>query len=136
MEVLRSKIHSINESVCPGAGHLSSFFFPGAGYCHAFPARPSGVARISGQGGPKKRGAQKKGDLKLFSKIFFPERIFSDDQIWRSITAKNQFCNSTFNMGNQHLILPIIFHTVFDNFLPHKHLETFLHTTMNLVTKI
>ena len=43
---------------------------------------------------------------------------FQSGSLWRSITAKNQFCNSTFNMGNQHLILPIIFHTVFDNFLP------------------
>ena len=38
-------------------------------------------------------------------------------------------------MGNQHLILPIIFHTAFDNRLPHKHLTTFLHATMNLVKK-
>ena len=38
--------------------------------------RFSGVARISGQGGPKKI----RGDhLKLFSKKIFPERIFSDD---------------------------------------------------------
>ena len=43
---------------------------------------------------------------------------FQSGSLWRSITAKNQFFNSTFNMGNQHLILPIIFHTVFDNFLP------------------
>jgi hypothetical protein len=55
--------------------------------------------------------------------------------VWRSITAKNQYCNPTFNMGNQHLILPIIFHTAFDNCLPHKHLTTFLHATMNLVEK-
>jgi hypothetical protein len=34
-------------------------------------------------------------------------------------------------MGNQHLILPIILHTVFDNCLPHKHLATFLHATMS-----
>ena len=48
MEVLRSKIHSINqnESVCPGAGHLSSFFCPGAGHCHAFPARPRGIVNL------------------------------------------------------------------------------------------
>jgi hypothetical protein len=46
MEVLRSKIHSINESVCPGAGHLSSFFCPGAGQCHAFPARPPGIVNV------------------------------------------------------------------------------------------
>jgi hypothetical protein len=38
-------------------------------------------------------------------------------------------------MGNQHLILPIIFHAAFDNCLPHKHLTTFLHATMNLVKK-
>jgi hypothetical protein len=38
-------------------------------------------------------------------------------------------------MGNLHLILPIIFHTAFDNRLPHKHLTTFLHATMNLVEK-
>ena len=38
-------------------------------------------------------------------------------------------------MGNQHLNLLIIFHTVFDNCLPHKHLATFLHATMNLVKK-
>jgi hypothetical protein len=38
-------------------------------------------------------------------------------------------------MGNQHLLLPIIFHTAFDNRLPHKHLTTFLHATMNLVKK-
>jgi hypothetical protein len=56
-------------------------------------------------------------------------------RLWRSITAKNQYCNSTFNMGNQHLILPIIFHTAFDNCLPHKHLTTFLHATTNLVGK-
>jgi hypothetical protein len=29
----------------------------------------------------------------------------------------------------------IIFHTAFDNCLPHKHLTTFLHATMNLVGK-
>ena len=46
MEVWRSKIHSINESVCPGAGHLSSFFCPGAGHCHAFPARPPGIVNL------------------------------------------------------------------------------------------
>ena len=46
MEVWRSKIHSINESVCPGAGHLSSFFCPGAGHCHAFPARPQGIVNL------------------------------------------------------------------------------------------
>ena len=46
MEVLRSKIHSINESVCPGAGNLSSFFCPGAGHCHAFPARPPGIVNL------------------------------------------------------------------------------------------
>ena len=46
MEVLKSKIHSINESVCPGAGHLSSFFCPGAGHCHAFPARPPGIVNL------------------------------------------------------------------------------------------
>ena len=46
MEVLRSKIHFINESVCPGAGHLSSFFCPGAGHCHAFPARPQGIVNL------------------------------------------------------------------------------------------
>jgi hypothetical protein len=56
-------------------------------------------------------------------------------RLWRSITAKNQYCNSTFNMGKQHLILPIIFHMAFDNRLPHKHLTTFLHATMNLVKK-
>jgi hypothetical protein len=38
-------------------------------------------------------------------------------------------------MGKQHLILPIIFHMAFDNRLPHKHLTTFLHATMNLVKK-
>ena len=36
----------INESVCPGAGHLSSFFCPGAGHCHAFPARPPGIVNL------------------------------------------------------------------------------------------
>ena len=46
MEVWRSKIHSINESVCPGAGHLSSFFCLGAGHCHAFPARPPGIVNL------------------------------------------------------------------------------------------
>jgi hypothetical protein len=51
MEVLRSKIHSINESVCPGAGHLSSFFCPGAGHCHAFPARPPGIVNLKKKGG-------------------------------------------------------------------------------------
>ena len=29
-------------SVYPGAGHLSSFFLPGVGHCHAFSARPWG----------------------------------------------------------------------------------------------
>jgi hypothetical protein len=32
--------------VCPGAGHLSSFFCPGAGHCHAFPARPPGIVNL------------------------------------------------------------------------------------------
>jgi hypothetical protein len=36
MEVWRSKIHSINESVCPGAGHLSSFFARGRGIATLF----------------------------------------------------------------------------------------------------
>ena len=56
MEVLRSKIHSINESVCIGAGHLSSFFFPGAGHCHAFPSRPPGIVNFK-----KKKSANARG---------------------------------------------------------------------------
>ena len=46
MEVLRSKIHSINESVCPGAGHR----------CHAFPARPPGIVNL------KKKSANARGE--------------------------------------------------------------------------
>ena len=56
MEVWRSKIHSINESVCPGAGHLSSFVCPGAGHCHAFPARPPGIVNLK-----KKKSANARG---------------------------------------------------------------------------
>ena len=33
-------------SVCPGAGHLSSFFLPGVGHCHAFSARPWGIVHL------------------------------------------------------------------------------------------
>ena len=55
MEVLRSKIYSINESACPGAWHLSSFFCPRAGHCHAFPAQPPGIVNL------KKKSANARG---------------------------------------------------------------------------
>ena len=48
MEVWRSKIHSINKSVCPGAGHLSSFFCPGA--------RGGGGVNIFGKSGSENYG--------------------------------------------------------------------------------
>jgi hypothetical protein len=35
--------------------HLSSFFWPGAGHCHAFPARPLGIVNL------KKKSANARG---------------------------------------------------------------------------
>ena len=46
MEVWRSKIHSINESVCPGAGHLSSFILPGGGALPRFSCPTPGNCQL------------------------------------------------------------------------------------------
>ena len=56
MEVWRSKIHSINESVCPGAGHLSSFFARGGGALPRFSCPTPGIVNLK-----KKKGANARG---------------------------------------------------------------------------
>jgi hypothetical protein len=55
MEVLRSNIHSINVSVCPGSGHLSSFFLPGGRSLPRFSARPPAIVNL------KKKSANARG---------------------------------------------------------------------------
>ena len=56
MEVLSSKIHSINESVCPGAGHLSSFFLPGGGALPLFSCPTPGNCQLKGKKSANARG--------------------------------------------------------------------------------
>jgi hypothetical protein len=56
MEVLSSKIHSINESVCPGAGHLSSFFPPGGRALPRFSCPTPGNCQLKGKKSANARG--------------------------------------------------------------------------------
>ena len=56
MEVWRSKIHSINEPVCPGAGHLSSFFLPGGGALPRFSCPTPGNCQLKEKKSANARG--------------------------------------------------------------------------------